>query len=76
MRLSILKNDPGYDFELSNRCKVLVDGVDVTNRCQTADEEEGKAWCLKHDSEGKAFTDHSIGEVAKEVLSGKIEIIL
>ena len=57
-------------------CKVFVDGVDVTNNCYTADEEEGKAWCRKSNELGNRFIDPATGEVANEVLTGKVEIFL
>lgn len=75
MRLSIDKDDRGYSPEAIAHCKVLLNGVDVTNRCFTADEEEGKVWCVKWNELGKAFVDPS-GNIAKEVLEGRVEILL
>lgn len=74
MRLSVRENDPGYD-ERAMGCTILVDGVDVTRRCHTADEEEGKAWCFKHNERDRPFVDNS-RKVVEEVLTGKVVIVL
>lgn len=76
MRLSICKDDPGYDLEASFSCRVYLDGEDVTFRCFTADEEEGTVWLNKHNDAGESFVDQSTGRIAKETLSGKVEIVL
>lgn len=76
MRLSIYEDDPGYDRRALGSCKVFVDGVDVTDNCYTADEEEGKAWCRKRNELGNTFIDPATGEVANEVLTGRVEIFL
>ena len=74
MRLSIREDDPGYDRRAMG-CIVFVDGVDVTNRCFTADEEKGMAWCLKHNELGRCFCDSS-NNIVEEVLTGKVVIVL
>lgn len=76
MRLSIVESDPGYDMKATSRCKVLVDGVDVTNRCHTADEEERKAWCYKLNEFGKKFASPDRTKVVQEVLTGDVKILL
>ena len=76
MRVSVRKDDPGYDPILTLDCKVLVDGVDVTNRCYTADEEKGTAWCYKLNDEKQKFYDSVTDEAAQETLHGKVEIIV
>ena len=77
MRLSIRMDDPSYNKYLAFNCTVLVDGVDVTGKCHTADEEKGVAWCYKHNEEGKPYVDPcNPGKVAEEELTGKVEIIV
>ncbi len=76
MRLSADKDDPGYDAEALKDCKSFVDGVEITNRCYTADEEEGKAWCFKLNELGNKFIDDATGEAAKEILSGEVVIMI
>ncbi len=76
MRLSIDEDDPGYDERAIGQCRVLLDGVDVTNNCYTADEEEGKVWCRKRNELGNCFIDPETGGVASEVLTGKVKISL
>lgn len=76
MRLSVDKNDPGYDSEALKNCRSFVDGVEVTDRCYTADEEEGKAWCFKHNEMGQVFMDSATGEIVKEILVGDVVIMI
>lgn len=74
MRLSVDKDDPGYGE--TSRVKILVNGVDVTKRCYTADEEEGKAYCFKHNAEGHVYVEpNNPPQAAQEILEGKVEII-
>ncbi len=75
MRLSVKKDDPGFDAD-TQHCQIFVDGLDVTARCYTADEEEGKAWCFKHNELGEVFCDPATDKPAAEVLSGKVVIVL
>lgn len=76
MRLSIREDDPGYDKRAMG-CSVFVDGVEVTNRCFTADEEQGMAWCFKHNEFGNSFPDpDNSNNPAEEVLTGKVIIVL
>lgn len=74
MRLSVREDDPGYSPQATFRCKVFVDDVEVTTRCHTADEEQGKAWCFKLNELGEKFRDGD--RAAEEVLTGKVVIIL
>ena len=76
MRLSIRKDDPGYDKKAMG-CIIFVNGVDVTSRCYTADEEKGMAWCFKHNELGHSFLDpNNSNNPAEEVLTGEVIIIL
>lgn len=76
MRLSIREDDPGYDPRAIKDCKAFVDGVEVTERCHTADEEEGKVWCFKHNEIGQPFIDQATGKTAEEILIGKVIILV
>lgn len=72
MRVSIRQDDPGYNSAVAFNCSILVDGVDVTLRCFTADEEKGIAICYKHNEDGEPYID--LGRMAEETLHGKVEI--
>ncbi len=76
MRVSVRENDPGFNMRVANRCKVFVNGVDVTNRCYTADEEKGIVWCYKWNEEKRVFLDPIKNEAAQKTLRGKVEIIV
>lgn len=54
--------------------RAWLDGVEVTNECQIADDIEGYVVCLKRGTDGKHYVDHSIGEVATERLTGDVVI--
>ena len=76
MRLSVVKEDPGYRGSFTP-CSILVDGIDITSRCYTADEELRKAWCFMHNEEGRTFVDpNDPSRAATELLEGKVEIEL
>ncbi len=84
MRVSIIDSDPGYEAamfagwwgEHSGKCKILINGVDITNICSTADEELGVAFCYKINDEGQKYVEEEFNEVAKEAIFGKVEIII
>lgn len=76
MRLSIREDDPGYDPRAIKDCKAFIDGVEITERCYTADEEEGKAWCFKHNELGEKFIDDATGRAAEEILIGAVVILI
>jgi hypothetical protein len=44
MRLSVIKEDPGY-HPLAVRCEVTLNGMKPIHPCHTADEEAGKLYC-------------------------------
>ena len=71
MRKSVCEDDSGFD---NRRYKVFVDDKEVTNRCHTADEEEGVAYCYALNAEGNKYVDHKTGDVARETLHGKVRI--
>lgn len=83
MRVSTRENDPGYEAAIlagwwkhldSGNCKIFVDGVDVTDRCSTADEEQGVAFCYKINEAGQKYVDKDLDQVASQALYGKVEI--
>ena len=75
MRLSIREDDSGYSSE-AFRCKVFLNHVDITNHCQTADEERGEVRILKCNEEGKHYHDSETNEAAWEILRGDVKIVL
>lgn len=55
---------------------VLFNGVDITDRCSEFDDVKGYAVCFVHDSEGRPFVSPiSPDELAKEILTGRIEVV-
>ncbi len=74
MRISVRKDDRGYDRIAAQGAKVYVDGVDVSCRCYTADEEQGKAWCFLHDERGQLLREGD--SIAEEVLIGAVKIVI
>ena len=60
------------DCTWMGRC--LVDGVDVTNRCYAADDEEGWADCHVVNEEGEVLLI-SGGGVQNERLYGTVELV-
>ena len=73
MRSSIRENDRGYTTDAWNH-KVYVDGVEM-DKCFTADEEEGIAYCYAVDEYGKLILAED-GESVKEVqVMGVVKIV-
>ena len=60
------------------KVRVLVDDVDVTNRCQFADDTPGHecARLLKHGPDGRCYVDHATGEVARETVTSGVRILI
>lgn len=60
------------------KVSVFVDDVDVTNRCQFADDTPGHecARLLKHGPDGRPYYDRSIDEVARETVTSGVRITL
>ena len=71
MRVSARREDPGYSTK-AYHCQVTVDGINVTNKCHTADEEKGIAWCNKLNANGQPYIENNA--VAEEILHGKVKI--
>ena len=78
MRLSVIEDDPGYrNLTITSSCSIHLDGIDITNRVFTADEELGKVWCFKKNEEGNSFLDpNDPSRAATELLEGKVKIEL
>jgi hypothetical protein len=72
MRKSIIRNDPGFDENASDY-EVFLDGKKL-ERCFTADEELGMAWCRKVDDSGKYVLNEEKTEFLTEIKTGKIGI--
>ena len=73
MRLSVYSDN----YLETYNCRVLLDGRDVTARCHTADEEQGKVWLYKITEAGWLYVDpENPDRPAEEVLTGKVEIFM
>lgn len=70
------RGKPGNRFNgHGGRLRVLLDGVEVSNRCYYANEEDGRVDCYKHNAEGKPYIDpENPGDVARETLRGEVRI--
>jgi hypothetical protein len=56
--------------------RVLVNGVDVTNRCMCADADAGWALCLYHDENDRAVLGRYISEAATAIQQdGTIRVV-
>ena len=77
MRLSVRKDDRGFDFDACNDklLHIFLDGRDICEVCHTADEERGEAHVFKLDDRGKKYIDpENNRQAAQEILYGKVEI--
>lgn len=74
MRISVRKDDPGYQANAFDYC-VFLDGKEL-EQCFTADEELGLAYCYQATSNGVPIVDRSGPEPKlKEITRrGKVEI--
>lgn len=61
-----------HDPETCNR-KVFFGGVEISNMCYEADDQEGWAKCYKAGPDGKPFIEN--GELMKEQLFGEVKIV-
>lgn len=48
--------------------------VEVTDRCQFADDRAGRVLLLKHDEHGRPYVDPETRQVAREWRRGKVRI--
>ena len=75
MRISCKSGDPGYDPMAVGRYKVFVNDKAVTERCYTADEELGKAWCYVLNKDKKVIRKNGDGSsLLTEVVSGVVKV--
>lgn len=72
MRVSTLKDDPGYRRDAC-RFKVFLDGCFLED-CHTADEELGKAAVYAYDSNGDLIRDPKTGNLFSICLEGEVII--
>lgn len=76
MRVSVRHDDPGYHPMAKNGgFQILLDGEDVTDLCHTADEEEGRVYGYRLNSEGLKYVDPDTGFAAEHVMLGEVEIV-
>lgn len=59
--------------ELIGGVTITVDGVDVTDRCFSANPQLGVAMCYRHNDEGQPLMDGE--QVATERLTGSVRIV-
>lgn len=64
------------DIPRIGKVKVLVNDIDITNRCFEADDIEGYALCYKYDENGKFYLDLSGNDLVIEKLEGKVNIVI
>jgi hypothetical protein len=72
MRLSVRKNDPGYNKH-AVWAHPYLDGKPLKH-CVTADEETGEAWVFKTDENGRPMLNEFMDELPLERLTGSVEI--
>jgi hypothetical protein len=73
MRLSVLKDDPGYNPRWAYKACPFLDGEFVSNVI-TADQENGYLIRYKTDRSGDVVVDYQRGEIEKEILRGHIDL--
>ncbi len=73
MRISVRKDDPGYHPQAVG-CRVVLNGKEI-ERCFTADEEAGEAFCYATDANGDCILNQARDGVVEIIYKGKVEII-
>lgn len=53
--------------------RTFLDGIDVTDKCKWANDETDEACLYLHDTSGKPYFDLVTGEMAMEILKGRVE---
>lgn len=72
MRSSANRHDVGFEnYHPSHR--VYLDG-ELLHNCVTADEELGRAWCLKTDDDGKIVLNEAGDDIEIVEVAGRVEI--
>lgn len=64
------------DGAICNHVRIIVNGIDVTNRCYEADEVVGIAKCYKRNEDGHFYAEGYPRIVAKEEFNGEVQILL
>jgi hypothetical protein len=73
MRISVRRDDLGFS-DYAFGAKVFVDGVQI-DKCFTADEELGLAYCYDVNNNGDMYEDpDNKGQAREIILRGKVEI--
>ncbi len=79
-RYSCRENDPGFiNFKrhgYGGFQSITVDGVEILDRCITADEDLGEALCNVRNSSGKFFLNDAGDAAAQEKLRGDVIVTL
>ena len=75
MRLSVLKDDPGYHPHAAGGALVFLNDAQV-KRCFSADEERGVVVCADLDDAGRVRLNDRRTEVLKKTLHGRVRIEL
>jgi hypothetical protein len=73
MRLSVDKNDSGFNPRWAYRAKSFLEGKFIS-RVITVDEEQGYLLRYKTDSNGRVLVDYEKEETEKELLYGDVHL--
>jgi len=73
MRLSVEKNDPGFNPRWAYKACPYLDG-EFVSKVITADQEQGEITRYKTDDSGKVIVDYENGEIERETLHGDIDL--
>lgn len=73
MRISVRQDDPGYHPQAID-CRAMVNGKEI-ERCFTADEEAGEAFCFATDANGDCILNEDRTDIVEIIYKGKVEII-
>jgi hypothetical protein len=73
-----MKVDIHENPALAKRCRVYLDGVDISRDCYAADDATGEALCYRQDAEGKPYKEWGPHgwQVAREIRRGKVVIVV
>ena len=78
-RYSIRENDPGHlNFArhgYGGFKSITVDGLEIKDRCITADEEMGEALCHVRNADGVFFLNNAGDDTAQETLMGDVVVM-
>ena len=73
MRISIRKNDTGYN-PIASKCVIMNDGEEV-KECFTCDEELGIAYCFDVNDKGETYLTEDKQSVQEIEIHGDMKII-